>query len=94
MPETIGTFLASRGSLGSLGALAVMITREDVEKHTATPVGFMPAQPSGVHHSGAPDQLPLQFTGSGVTVTGGALKVPVATNLTSGLAAGRCRQLG
>ncbi len=56
---------------------------------SASPVvGLIPAQAGPTQKVGNAVQFPFHRTGNGVTVVGGALKVPVATNCT-----GRLRSL-
>jgi hypothetical protein len=81
----MGTFGVLSGRLGSLGALAVMIALGGIPPQSANPVvELIPAHPwPAMQKSGKTPQFPFHRTGNGVTLIGGVLKVPVATNCTA-----------
>ena len=83
VPLTTGTPVEFSGSLGSAGASAATVPLIGPAPQVANPclVIAAKAHPGGIQDCGDIGCGPtVQFTGKGVTLTGGALKVPVATN--------------
>jgi len=84
VPLTTGTPVEFSGSFGSAGASAATVPLIGPAPQVANPwlVIAGKVQPGGLQFCGDIGCGPtVQFTGKGVTLTGGALKVPVATYL-------------